>query len=58
MWLRTLPLNKDARKAIEKYVQERPITVTMVPLIGQRGSIEMECHQPYLKHYGGRLNIR
>ena len=55
---RTLPLNKDARKAIEKYMKERPITDEEYLLIGQRGALKRNAINLILKHYGERLNIK
>jgi len=55
---RTLPLNKDARKAIERYMQERPYAETDHLIIGQRGSLKRNAINLILKHYGDRLNIK
>lgn len=55
---RTLPLNKDVRKAIEEYLAVRPITDGEHLLIGQRGALKRNAINLILKHYGDRLNIK
>lgn len=55
---RTLPLNKDVRKAIERYQPERPEAETDHLLIGQRGSLKRNAINLILSHYGDRLNIK
>lgn len=55
---RTLPLNKDARKAIERYIPERPEADTDHLLIGQRGALQRNAINLILSHYGERLNIK
>ncbi|MFB5088320.1 tyrosine-type recombinase/integrase [Psychrobacillus sp. PGGUH221] len=55
---RTLPLNKDVRKAIERYLPERPEADTDHLLIGQRGSLKRNAINLILSHYGDRLNIK
>lgn len=55
---RTLPLNKDVRKAIERYLPERPEGDTDHLLIGQRGSLKRNAINLILSHYGDRLNIK
>lgn len=55
---RTLPLNKDAREAIGKYMQERPNIEEEYLLIGQRGALKRNAINLILKHYGDRMNIK
>ncbi|KGR90177.1 recombinase XerC [Ureibacillus massiliensis 4400831 = CIP 108448 = CCUG 49529] len=55
---RTLPLNKDVRKAIERYLPERPEADTDHLLIGQRGALQRNAINLILSHYGDRLNIK
>lgn len=55
---RTLPLNKDARKAIEKYLEVRPITDEEHLLIGQRGALKRNAINLILKYYGDRTKIK
>lgn len=55
---RTLPLNKDVRKAIERYLPERPKGESDHLLIGQRGALKRNAINLILSHYGDRLNIK
>ncbi|MFT4413897.1 tyrosine-type recombinase/integrase [Fredinandcohnia humi] len=55
---RTLPLNKDVRKAIERYLPERTEADTDHLLIGQRGALQRNAINLILSHYGDRLNIK
>lgn len=55
---RTLPLNKDARKSVERYLLERPDVDEDYLLIGQRGALKRNAINLILKHYGDRLNIK
>lgn len=55
---RTLPLNKDARKAIEKYLEVRQDDGSEYLFIGQRGAIKRNAVNLILKKYGERLQIK
>lgn len=55
---RTLPLNKDARKAIEKYLEVRQNKDSEFLLIGQRGAIKRNAVNLILNKYGDRVQIK
>ncbi len=55
---RTLPLNKDARKAIEKYLEVRQNKDSEFLLIGQRGAINRNAVNLILNKYGDRVQIK
>lgn len=55
---RTLPLNKDARKAIEKYLEVRQDDGTEYLFIGQRGAIKRNAVNLILNKYGERVQIK
>lgn len=55
---RTLPLNKDARKAIEKYLEVRQDDGSEYLFIGQRGAIKRNAVNLILNKYGERVNIK
>ncbi len=55
---RTLPLNKDARKAIEKYLEVRQYDSSEYLFIGQRGAIKRNAVNLILNKYGERVQIK
>jgi len=55
---RTVPLNKDARKAIEKYLEVRRNDDSDYLFIGQRGAIKRNAVNLILEGYGDRLQIK
>lgn len=55
---RTLPLNKDARKAIEKYLEVRQYDRSEYLFIGQRGAIKRNAVNLILNKYGERVQIK
>lgn len=55
---RTLPLNKDARKAIEKYLEVRQDDGTEYLFIGKRGAIKRNAVNLILNKYGDRVQIK
>lgn len=55
---RTLPLNKDARKAIEKYLEVRQNDGSEFLLIGQRGAIKRNAVNLILNKYGEKMQIK
>ena len=55
---RTLPLNKDARKAIEKYLEVRQNNDSEYLFIGQRGAIKRNAVNLILNKYGERVQIK
>lgn len=55
---RTVPLNKDARKAIEKYLEVREDDGSEYLFIGQRGAIKRNAVNLILESYGERLQIK
>lgn len=55
---RTIPLNKDARKAIEKYLQVRQGDGSDYLFIGQRGAIKRNAINLILEKYAERLQIK
>ena len=54
---RTIPLNNDARKAIEDYIEVRPETLQDNLLIGQRGAYNRNAINLILEKYGSKLGI-
>ncbi len=55
---RTIPLNKDARKVIEKYLEVRQDDDSEYLFIGQRGSIKRNAVNLILNKYGERVQIK
>ncbi len=55
---RTLPLNKDARRSIEKYLEVRQDDGSEFLLIGQRGAIKRNAVNLILNKYGERVQIK
>jgi integrase/recombinase XerC len=55
---RTLPINKDVRKAIQRYLEVRPQTKSEYLFIGQRGALERNAINLILNKYGDRVNVR
>ncbi|MCI1696811.1 tyrosine-type recombinase/integrase [Aneurinibacillus aneurinilyticus] len=55
---RTLPLNKDTRKAITQYLEVRPECDSDYLLIGQRGTLQRNAINLILKHYGDRVKVK
>ena len=55
---RTVPLNKDARKSIERYLEVRQEDGSDYLFIGQRGAIKRNAVNLILESYGERLQIR
>ncbi len=54
---RTLPLNKDVRKAIKDYLAIRPASDNDFLLIGQRGALKRNAINLILKKYGQRVAV-
>jgi len=54
---RTLPLNKDVRKAIKDYLAVRPASDSDFLLIGQRGALKRNAINLILKKYGQRVAV-
>ncbi len=54
---RTIPLNKDTRKAISEYLEVRRKTEDCHLLIGQRGRLNRNAINLILKKYGDRVGI-
>lgn len=54
---RTLPLNKDARKAIQDYLAVRPADESELLLIGQRGALKRNAINLILEKYGKRVGV-
>ncbi len=54
---RTLPLNKDVRKAIQDYLLERPANDSDFLLIGQRGAFKRNAINLILEKYGDRVSV-
>jgi integrase/recombinase XerC len=54
---RTLPLNKDVRKAIHDYIVVRPASDSDYLLIGQRGSLKRNAINLILEKYGQRVGV-
>lgn len=55
---RTVPLNKDARKSINKYLEVRQNDGSEYLFIGQRGAIKRNAVNLILEGYGERLKIK
>ncbi|UZW12579.1 tyrosine-type recombinase/integrase [Clostridium pasteurianum] len=55
---RTVPLNKNVRKAIKKYLQVRKNDDNEYLLIGQRGKLERNAVNLILEKYGSRVGIK
>lgn len=54
---RTLPINKDVRKAIQRYLEIRPECESEFLFIGQRGALERNAINLILKKYGDRVKV-
>jgi site-specific recombinase XerD len=54
---RTVPLNKDVRKAIQDYLSERPADDSDLLLIGQRGALKRNAINLILEKYGKRVDV-
>jgi len=54
---RTLPLNKDVRKAIQDYLAVRPANDSDFLLIGQRGAFKRNAINLILEKYGQRVAV-
>lgn len=54
---RTLPLNKDVRKAIQEYLAVRPADDSDILLIGQRGALKRNAINLILEKYGDRVSV-
>jgi site-specific recombinase XerD len=54
---RTLPLNKDTRKAIKKYLEVRSDIGEEHLFIGQRGALQRNAINLILKYYGDRVQV-
>lgn len=54
---RTLPLNKDVRKAIQDYLEVRQADESDFLLIGQRGAINRNAINLILEKYGRRVSV-
>lgn len=54
---RTLPLNKDVRKAIQEYLAVRPADDSDILLIGQRGTLKRNAINLILEKYGKRVEV-
>ena len=54
---RTLPLNKDVRKAIQDYLDARPANDSDFLLIGQRGAFNRNAINLILEKYGQRVSV-
>ena len=54
---RTLPLNKDVRKAIQDYADARPENDSDILLIGQRGAFKRNAINLILEKYGQRVAV-
>ncbi|WP_102400278.1 tyrosine-type recombinase/integrase [Haloimpatiens massiliensis] len=55
--VRTVPLNKDTRKAINEYLKVRKQSAEDHLFIGQRGALKRNAINLILKKYGDRLGI-
>ena len=55
---RTIPINNDARAAIEEYIKVRPETAEDNLIIGQRGAYNRNAINLILEKYGNRLGIK
>ncbi|WP_425446661.1 tyrosine-type recombinase/integrase [Dethiothermospora halolimnae] len=56
--VRTVPLNKDIRKAITEYLEVRRKSKDEHLLIGQRGALKRNAINLILKKYGARVGIK
>jgi len=54
---RSLPLNKDVRKAIQDYLSVRPANDSDFLLIGQRGAFKRNAINLILEKYGDRVSV-
>ncbi len=54
---RTIPLNKDVRKAIQDYLAVRPADDSDFLLIGQRGALKRNAINLILEKYGDRVSV-
>ena len=54
---RTIPLNKDVRKAIQDYLEVRPVNDSDFLLIGQRGAFQRNAINLILEKYGKRVDV-
>lgn len=54
---RTLPINKDVRKALIRYLEIRPQTESEYLFIGQRGALERNAINLILRKYGSRVQV-
>lgn len=54
---RTIPLNKDVRKAIQDYLAIRPTNNSDFLLIGQRGALKRNAINLILEKYGNRISV-
>lgn len=55
---RTIPINKDVRKAITRYMEIRPESESDYLFIGQRGALERNAINLILNKYGDRVNVK
>lgn len=55
---RTIPINNDARTAIEEYIKVRPETTADNLIIGQRGAYNRNAINLILEKYGNKLGIK
>ncbi|MFL0194835.1 tyrosine-type recombinase/integrase [Clostridium sp. WILCCON 0269] len=55
---RTVPLNKDVRKAVDKYLKVRQDDSSEYLFIGQRGAIKRNAVNLILEKYAERLHIK
>jgi len=55
---RTLPINKDVRRAIQRYLEIRPDSGPEYLFIGQRGALERNSINLILNKYGDRVNVK
>ncbi|PUA40655.1 recombinase XerC [Paenibacillus elgii] len=55
---RTIPINKDVRKALARYIEIRPDNESEFLFIGQRGALERNAINLILKKYGDRIQVK
>ncbi|NHN34698.1 tyrosine-type recombinase/integrase [Paenibacillus sp. S3N08] len=55
---RTLPINKDVRKALTRYLENRLKSESEYLFIGQRGAFERNAVNLILNKYGDRVNVK
>lgn len=55
---RTIPINKDVRKAIQRYIEVRPECESEYLFIGQRGALERNAVNLILNKYGDRVQVK